>query len=250
MTIPLPMSSCAICPLKPECIRCSVLAQYDKKHPERIRELVRSQIWRKRIQTPEMAKGTADHKLLELSRNLDTNPESIFRRIRDHERFYFSLTVCSVRYGLRGTPDAVLAEWKGNILKLGLIDDKTHLEGRYFTQVRAYALILTDPNCLYTTNFSSDEEEAPRVRFYDQIGYPDTEISYTLNPYVGKGQVLRDDPLPPRLFSRSNIPEEKWQVFSVLRVRKNILQAYMSPQLLASSQQLRFSKRTGGLVGP
>ncbi len=127
-SLPPSMANCTICVMREECIRCSSLSQVDPKHPEKLRELVASNIYRT-PPSPEaqarMDAGTAAHKELEIRRAVDTNPESVIRRIRNKETFYFSLSFCSVRYGLRGTVDAVLCDWQGDTLRFLIIDDKS-----------------------------------------------------------------------------------------------------------------------------
>ena len=219
----------------------------DAKHPERLRELVQQHVYGHRVETPAMREGTEAHSILESMRRLDKDPVSVVNRIRLGERFHWSLGLCSVRYGLRGTPDAVLNEPNGKTLRLTIIDDKTHLEGRYFIQVWAYALILTDPNCLYTKTYDSESEEKERRPLYSTFSdiYDTVEVWATLNPY---GKKLLNNPLPAREFSKGGYITFRIGYYSVSRSKKKILDAYYAPQLLAASQQLRFSMKTGGLV--
>ncbi len=231
----------------------------DPKQPKRLRELIRRQLYRVRVETPEMLAGKADHAVLEKARQVDLDPRSVILRIKRGETFYFSLALCSVRYGIRGTPDAVLCKpqisdmyeyspggtKQARVLRLLVIDDKTHLEGRYFKQIWAYGMMLSDPNCMYTGPVDSESEDVERRRFYDDVGglYDYAEISVTLNPYHGRGGEVLDKPLPPKVFSKAGIYENNGLVFAVLKAKKQILEAYHEPQRLAASAQMRFSMR-------
>jgi hypothetical protein len=239
------MTTCTVCVMRTECIRCSALSQVDPKHPEKLRDLVVREIYRNTEPTQAMLQGTTDHKILEERRNVDTDPESVIRRIRNKETFYFSLSFCSVRYGLRGTVDAVLVDWQENTLRFLIIDDKTHVSGPVFKQLAAYAMILSDPNCLYTKSMEGEGEEVDRRPFYPAIGedFESLEIWTTINPYkVGK-QVV-DRPLPAKIFSKARVFQNKGMVFAVLRSKRKILDAYSEPALLAATQQMKF-KRAG-----
>lgn len=247
--MPPSMASCSICPQRMECIRCSALAQVDPKHPEKLRDLVVRSIYRNVEPTEAMLKGTADHKELEERRKVDTDPESVIRRIRNKETFYWSMSLCSVRYGLRGTVDAVLTDWQGDTLRFLVVDDKVFVKGSYFVQVWAYGMILTDPNCLYTKSMDGEGEEVERKPFYSAIGgnFESVEIWTTLNPYKSKGQVV-DRPLPAKPFSRARIFENKGFVFAVLRSKKKILNAFTEPAQLAATQQMKFKRSGNQLV--
>jgi hypothetical protein len=251
-SIPPSMVNCMVCPLRLECIRCSSLSQVDPKHPEKLRELVIRNIYRI-PPTPEdqarMDAGTAAHKELEIRRQVDTDPASVISRIRNKETFYFLLSFCSTRYGLRGTVDAILCDWHENSLRFLIIDDKPFVQGRYFKQIFAYAMILSDPNCLYTKSMDGEGEEVERRSFYNDIGdiFDNLEIWTTLNPYAQHGQVV-DRPLPAKPFSRARIFENKGLVFAVLRSKRKILDAYEEPALLAASKQMRFKRSGNDLV--
>lgn len=249
--LPASFTSCIICPMRTECIRCSALSQVDPKHPEKLRDLVVREIYRNHVTTPAMLKGTADHKTLEEMRKVDTNPESVIARIRNKETFYFLMNFCSVRYGLRGTVDAVLCDWQGSTLRFLIIDDKTHAAGHYFKQIWAYGMILSDPNCLYTKSMDGEGEEIERRPFYPAIGtdFDSVEIWTTLNPYISRGQVV-DRPLPAKPFSKAWVFVDKGLVFAVLRSKRKIINAFSEPAILASTQQMRFHARTGDLLAP
>lgn len=217
----------------------------DSKHPEKLRELIRRDLYRIKVQTESMIQGTVDHMILEQGRNVISDPRTIFSKILSRQTFYFSLGFCSVRYGLRGTVDAILCEpiWE-RLLRLTIIDDKTHAAPHYWKQVWAYGMILSDPNCMYTTSFNSESEETSRQLFYPAIGigsiYNQVEILTTLNPYKGrKGEIL-DRPIPPKMFSRGGIYENKGLVFAVLKSKRKILDAREEPAMLAVTGQMRF----------
>lgn len=251
-SLPASLSNYTICPMKLECIRCSSLSQVDPKHPEKLRELVIRNIYR----TPpspqdqeRMDEGTAAHMELEERRKVDTNPSSVIGRIRSKETFYFSLSFCSVRYGLRGTVDAVLCDWHGSTLRFLIIDDKTHVSGPIFKQLWAYGMILSDPNCLYTKSIDGEGEEIERKPFYDDIGdiFDSIEIWTTINPYKSRGQIV-DRPIPAKPFSRARVFVDKGLVFAVLRAKKKLINAFSEPSALAVTQQMRFKRSGNQLV--
>ncbi len=192
-----------------------------------------------------MDAGTAAHKDLEIRRAVDTDPESVIRRIRNKETFYFSLSFCSVRYGLRGTVDAVLVDWQGDNLRFLIIDDKVFAKGAYWKQIWAYGMILSDPNCLYTKSMDGEGEEIERKPLYLAIGdvFDTLEIWTTLNPYK-QGDRIVDRPLPAKPFSKGRVFVNKAFIFAVLRAKRKILDAYEEPAILAATQQMKF-KRSG-----
>lgn len=246
------MVSCSVCVMRNECIRCSSLAQNDKRHPERLRDLVIRNIYRidpKPEDQARMDAGTAAHLELEERRQVDTDPVSVVRRIRNKETFYFSLSFCSVRYGLRGTVDAVLVDWQGDTLRFLIIDDKPFAKGSYFVQIWAYAMILSDPNCLFTRQLDGEGEETERKPFYPALGdiFEDIEIWTTINPYMQNHQIV-DRPLPAKPFSRGRIFVDKGLVFAVLRSKRKILDAYAEPALLAADKQMKFKRSGNDLV--
>jgi hypothetical protein len=247
--LPPSMTSCLVCTMRQECIRASALAQNDPKHPEKLRDLVVREIYRKTEPTEAMLRGTADHKELEERRKVDTDPESIIRRIRSKETFYWSMTMCSVRYGLRGTPDAVLTDWQGDVLRFLIIDDKVFVKGSYFIQTWAYGMILSDPYCLYTKSRDGEGEEVDRRPFFPAIGedFSSVEVWTTLNPYKQGNQVV-DRPLPAKPFSKSRIFVNKSFVFAVLRSKRKILNAFSEPAVLAATQQMKFKRSGNELV--
>jgi hypothetical protein len=247
---PLPpsLSNCTICAMRMECIRCSSLSQVDPKHPEKLRDLVVRNIYRMPASEDDQARmdaGTAAHKLLEEQRRVDTNPESVIQRIHNKETFYFSLSFCSVRYGLRGTVDAVLVDWQERTMKFLIIDDKTHLSGPVFKQLWACGMILSDPYCLYTKSIDGEGEEIERRSFYGDIGdiFDAVEVWTTINPYKSGKQIV-DRPIPAKPFSKARIFVDKGLVFAVLRSRRKLLDAFNEPALLAATKQMRF-KRSG-----
>ena len=246
------MLNCMVCPIKMECIRCSSLSQVDPKHPEKLRDLVIRNIYRIAPTQEDQARmdaGTAAHLELEERRQVDTNPESIIRRIRNKEAFYFSASFCSVRYGLRGTVDAVLVDWQEDTLRFLIIDDKTHVSGPVFKQLWAYGMILSDPNCLFTRQMDGEGEETERRPFYGAIGdiFESVEIWTTINPYISRGQIV-DRPIPARPFSRARVFVDKGLVFAVLRSKRKLLDAYNEPALLAAEKQMRFKRSGNQLV--
>jgi hypothetical protein len=235
-----------------ECIRCSALSQVDPKHPEKLRELVVANIYRTPPSPEDQARmdaGTAAHKELELLRKVDTDPESVIRRIRNKETFYFSLSFCSVRYGLRGTVDAVLCDWQDSTLRFLIIDDKTHLSGPIWKQLWAYGMILSDPNCLYTKSIDGEGEEIERKPFYPAIGdiFDTVDIWTTINPFRSGNRVL-DRPLPAKPFSRGRVFVDKGLVFAVLRSKRKLIEAFSEPAILAADKQMRFKRSGNQLV--
>ncbi len=247
--LPPSMSNCLTCVMRPECIRCSALAQNDRRHPEKLRDLVVREIYRNTEPTEAMLRGTEDHKTLERMRSVDTDPDSIIKRIRNKDTFYWSMTMCSVRYGLRGTPDAVLTDWQGDTVRFLIIDDKVFLKGSYFVQLWAYGMVLSDPFCLYTRSRDGEGEEVDRRPFYPALGENlDTiEIWTTLNPYK-QGDGVVDRPIPAKPFSRGRVFVDKGLVFAVLRSKRKILNAFSEPALLAATKQMKFKRSGNELV--
>jgi hypothetical protein len=256
------MVSCALCAVRPECIRASSLARYDPKDPAKLRELVRQMVYR----TPPDAEtqklldeGKAAHAALEKNRGVVTDPATIIQKARARERFWFSLAFCSVRWALRGTVDAVLFEPFNNILRLTVLDDKTHISSAYFKQLWAYSLIVTDPNCLFTVGRMNEDKDAERRRFYPVVGvggftpaFDWVEVFCTLNVYKGPHGELLDNPLAPKRFSSASVVEHnnKYQVFAILNTKQKILEAYYSPAELAASRQMRFHATNASMLPP
>ena len=251
-SLPPSLSNCTICPIRMECIRCSSLSQVDPKHPERLRDLVVRNIYRISPAPEDLARmeaGTAAHKELEERRRVDTNPESVIQRIKNRETFYFSLSFCSVRYGLRGTVDAVLCDWHEKTMRFLIIDDKTHVSGPVFKQLWAYGMILSDPNCLYTKSIDGEGEEIERRPFYGDIGdaFESVEIWTTIKPYNSRGKIV-DHPIPAKPFSHSGVYFDKGLVFAVLRSKKKLINAFSEPAILAASHQMKFKRSGNQLV--
>ena len=246
------MSNCTICAMRMECFRCSSLSQVDAQHPEKLRELVVRNIYRTSPSEEDQARmdaGTAAHRMLEDRRMVDSNPESVIRRIQNRETFYFLLSFCSVRYGLRGTVDAVLVDWHERTLRLLIVDDKTHLSKPIWKQLWAYGMILSDPNCLYTKSIDGEGEEIERRSFYGDIGdaFDSVEVWTTINPYK-KGREIVDNPLPAKPFSKGRVFVDKGLVFAVLRARRKLLEAYNEPAMLAAEKQMKFKRSGNDLV--
>ena len=251
-SLPPSMANCTICVMRQECIRCSALSQVDAKHPEKLRDLVIRNIYRMPASEEDQARmdaGTAAHKYLEELRHVDSDPESVIRRIRNKETFYFLLSFCSVRYGLRGTVDAVLCDWQDKTLRFLILDDKTHLSSPIWKQLWAYGMILSDPNCLYTKSIDGEGEEKERRPFYRDIGdiFESVDIWTTINPYKSGSRIL-DRPLPAKPFSRGRIFVDKGLVFAVLRSKRKLLEAYSEPAILAADQQMKFKRSGNQLV--
>ena len=251
-SLPPSMANCTICPIKMECIRCSSLSQVDAKHPEKLRDLVIRYIYRIPPTEEDQARmdaGTAAPRELEQLRQVDSNPESVIRRIRSKETFYFLLSFCSVRYGLRGTVDAVLCDWQEKTLRLLILDDKTHVSGPIWKQLWAYGMILSDPNCLYTKSIDAEGEEIERRPFYRDIGdiFESIDIWTTINPYKSGNRIL-DRPLPAKPFSRGRVFVDKGLVFAVLRSKRKLLEAFSEPALLAAEKQMKFKRSGNDLV--
>jgi hypothetical protein len=247
-SLPPSLSNCTICPIRLECNRCSSLSQVDPKHPEKLRDLVARNIYRMPPTPSDQARmeaGAAAHKELEERRRVDTDPESVILRIKKKETFYFSLSFCSVRYGLRGTVDAILCDWQDKTLRFLIIDDKTHVSGPVFKQLWAYGMILSDPNRLYTKSIDEEGEEIERRSFYGTLGdiFDSVEVWTTINPYNSRGQIV-DRPIPAKPFSRARVFVDKGLVFAVLRSKKKLINAFNEPALLAATHQMKF-KRSG-----
>lgn len=253
--LPPTMLQCAICPSRNTCLRASAMSAVDSDHPERLQEYVVGNVWkRERTETEAMRLGTEAHKEIEEMRGVEKDPVRIVERMRAGERFFLTVSCCSVHYGYRGTPDAVLAEPMGRKLKLTIIDEKTHVSRPYARQLGVYGLIFTDPNMMYTRAYADDAESLERRRFYDDVEfmgkYDDIEVWTQFNIYErcpdGK---LKQNMLTPQPFSRGRIfPKEKY--FAIQRAKQKILDAIYEPELLASSAQMRFSMVNAELLGP
>ena len=260
MTVPKRLLSCSMCPMKNDCFRASDMGATSKAHPEWMSDWVRGQLWKRRRETPEMKAGTEAHKMLESMRGVETNPQEVIRRLRDRESFWGTLGICSVRYGWRGTPDAVHFQWHHEwsqqwrtTLKITVLDDKTHYDPAYLRQLDVYSLILTDPYCLYTSGSFSDDEDLAREPFFEAIGYDgDVEVLDQFNFYRVKPDGVDSHLQNAMPFSAHRIIPRKnqWRYYGISRAKEKLRLAKLKPELLAASRQYRFSKRTGELLEP
>lgn len=171
-TLPLSLASCSTCSVRAECLRASMHGQIDKAHPEKLRELVLSQLYGHRVETEAMRQGTEIHKQIEHDRGVVTDIKEIIRKFRNKERFWASLGVCSVRYGWRGTVDAVLAEpvkyigpgsRHGSLLRLLVLDDKS-VPGDTTTMVRRGGMIHVGA---FKILFPFDGDEKEEIELHD-----------------------------------------------------------------------------------
>jgi hypothetical protein len=171
------------------------------------------------------------------------------------EPFYMTATFCSPTFGgLRCQPDAIYVESKEDSLRLLIIEDKTTNQPRYYTQLYAEAVILTDRQCLVARAYEKDDHigiggktDQRRVPFYSQLkGFERFLVDASLNPY-GSLERLRDRPLDPIRFSENFHMqlgiESKY--FAVTQSKKVIMKALKHPQYVEvdHSAQTRFTRK-------
>jgi hypothetical protein len=254
-TIPRRITSCLVCGARDQCIRASHL--WGVRHSqERLRQVI-DEIRYNRSLTPteELEQGRKAHELLERNRRVEKDLQIIFERINGRsEPFYMTATFCSPTFGgLRCQPDAVYVEPREDSLKLLIIEDKTSNQPRYYTQLYAEGVILTDRQCLIAPAFARDhlgvggKTDERRVPFYPVLmDFQNFAIEVSLNPYVSLERI-RDKPLNPIRFSQNfhMLPETESKYFAVTQSKKVIMKALKHPQYVdvEKSAQMRFTQR-------
>jgi hypothetical protein len=207
------------------------------------------------VPTEELEQGRIAHELLERKRNVLKDLRVTLDKINSRsEPFYMTATFCSPTFGgLRCQPDAVYVESRGNSLRLLIIEDKTTNQPRYYTQLYAEAVILTDLHCLVAPAFERDQmgiggrADEKRVPFFPQVtGFESFVVEASLNPY-GSLQKIQDNPLRPIKFSQNfhMLPGIESKYFAVTQSKKAIMRALKHPQYVEvePSSQMRFTRR-------
>lgn len=253
--IPPRIRSCIVCGARTECLRASHLWGV-RRDRQRLRQVVNEIRYnRSLLPTAELRAGKKAHEALEEARSVEKDLRLIIDSInRRAPPFYMTATFCSPTFGgLRCQPDAVSVEASGTTLRLFIIEDKTSNQPRYYAQLYAEAVILTDRQCLVAPAFEADQfalggrEDQERVPFYPQLrGFENFVVDAALNPY-GSLENLSNKPLPPVKFSVNfhMLPGIEKKYFIVTQSKKAILNALEHPQRLgeAISPQMRFAKR-------
>ncbi len=168
--------------------------------------------------------------------------------------FYMTATFCSPTFGgLRCQPDAILVEAREDTLRLLVIEDKTSNQARYYSQLYAEGVILTDRHCLIAPPIEWDQvgiggrSDQKRIPFYPQLqGFETVLVDVTLNPY-GSFEKLLNSPLNPIRFSTNYHmnPGVESKYFTVTQSKKVILKALKHPQYIEiePSAQMKFTHR-------
>ena len=259
-SIPHRVTSCLVCGARDQCVRASNL--WGVRHSkERLREVIDEIRYnRSLLPTQELEQGRKAHELLEQMRGVEKDLRTIIGRINARSKpFYMTATFCSPTFGgLRCQPDAIYVEPTGNSLRFLIIEDKTTNQPRYYTQLYAEAVILTDRNCLVTQAFEMDQvgiggrADERRVPFYSRLeGFDRFFIDATLNPY-GSFEKPRDKPLGSLRFSENFhlVPEAESRYFAVTQSKKVIMRALKHPQYIEieRSAQMKFTRKGNELM--
>ncbi len=252
--IPERIASCIVCGARDECVKASHLWGV-RSNKERLRQVVLEIRYNKRLApTIELEEGRIAHEKLEQMRNVEKNHERIVDLINQRSKpFYMTATFCSPTFGgLRCQPDAVYVEAKGDTLRLLVIEDKTSNQPRYYAQLYAEAVILTDRHCLVAPSIEGDHLalggilDQERTPFYSQLeGFQNYTVDAAINPY-GSLEKLSNRPLKPIHFSENfhiaSGLESKY--FIVSQSKKTILKALKHPQHIDEGKaQMRFTRR-------
>ena len=253
--IPQRLTSCVVCGARDQCVRASHL--WGVRHSQDRLKQVIDEIRYNRSLAPseELEEGRKAHELLEQRRKVEKDLRAIIEKINSRqEPFYMTATFCSPTFGgLRCQPDAVYVESKGNSLRLLIIEDKTTNQPRYYTQLYAEAVILTDRQCLAAPAFQRDvigiggRTDERRLPFYSQLeGFETFLIDASLNPY-GSLEIIRDQPLSPIRFSENfhMLPGIERKYFAVTQSKKAIMKALKHPQYVevVPSTQMKFTRK-------
>lgn len=253
--IPMRLTSCLACGARASCLRASHLWGISQKRPARLREVLGQLLYSRAMPvTPPLEEGREAHERLAQMRQVETDPRRIVERINRREQFYASATFCSPTFGgIRAQPDAIRVESNGGHLKLTIIEDKTHLEGKYWIQLAAEGVILTDRQALMTSPYVETDtiggrEDMLREPFYDQLqGFETVDVYLAYNPYGSLGQ-LNAEPLPPELFARNwhIVRRQLPRFWATTRAKNLLLDAVRHPKAFLSGyrqMQTRFQAR-------
>lgn len=253
--IPPRILSCVVCGARSECLKASHLWGV-RRDRRRLRQVVNEIRYNARLlPTAELEAGREAHETLEGMRHVEKNLHIIVDSInRRAPPFYLTATFCSPTFGgIRCQPDAVYVEATGSTLRLFIIEDKTSNQPRYYTQLYAEAVILTDRQCLVAPAFEADQlslggkEDQERYPFFTQLrGFDTFLVDAALNPY-GSLDKLRDKPLAPMRISTNfhMQPGMEKKYFVVTQSKKKILSALKHPQRLGAgiSPQMKFTRK-------
>jgi hypothetical protein len=227
-----------------------------RRDKNRLEQVVNEIRYRRSLRpTPELESGRRAHLALEKGRSVEKDIDRIVESINSREKpFYMTAVFCSPTFGgLRCQPDAVLVEASGDTLRLRVIEDKTSNQARYYTQLYAEAVILTDRNCLVAPAIEEEELglggrlDQRRMPFYQRLrNFENFIVEACLNPYGAFLNPL-DRPLPPIGFSVNfhMSPETETKYYVVTQSKKAILQALHHPQQLGEEQltQTKFARK-------
>ncbi|MDG6997153.1 MAG: hypothetical protein JRN52_14625 [Nitrososphaerota archaeon] len=253
--IPLRMTSCLVCGAKDECLKVSQLWGV-RRNQQRLRQVVDEIRYNKSLlPTQELEDGRRAHQALGVMRGVEKDLPKIIESINmRNPPFYMTATFCSPTFGgLRCQPDAILVEAREDTLRLLVIEDKTSNQARYYSQLYAEGVILTDRHCLIAPPIEWDQvgiggrSDQKRIPFYPQLqGFETVLVDVTLNPY-GSFEKLLNSPLNPIRFSTNYHmnPGVESKYFTVTQSKKVILKALKHPQYIEiePSAQMKFTHR-------
>ena len=253
--IPPRITSCIVCGARDECLKASHLWGV-RRSEERLKQVVDEIRYnRSLLPTPELVAGIEAHERLEEMRHVEKDLRLIVKGINERSApFYMTATFCSPTFGgLRCQPDAVYVEARGEKLRFLIIEDKTSNQPRYYAQLYAEAVILTDRHCLVTPATERDQlgiggrSDQRRMPFYPKLtGFETISVDAALNPY-GSLPNIRDKPLTPMPFSTNFhvLPDMESKYFIVTQSKKVILKALRHPQNLDidHSAQMKFTRK-------
>ncbi len=253
--IPKRITSCIVCGSRGECLRASHLwgVRKDKKRLQQVIDEIRYN--RSLMPSTQLEEGLMAHELLEKQRSVVKDLDYIIEEINNRSSpFYMTATFCSPTFGgLRCQPDAVRVETTKEMVKFLIIEDKTSNQPRYYAQLYAEAVVLTDIHCLVAPAISTDHYglsgrmDQRRLPFFPKLKNFETFIvEAALNPY-GSLQLLKNKPKAPIQFSENfhMLPGIEQKYFIVTQSRKAILRALKHPEYLdiEPMPQMKFTRR-------
>ena len=252
--MPLRITSCIVCGARDECLKVSQLWGV-RRSQQRLRQVVDEIRYGKSLlPTEELELGIKAHQILEGMRHVEKDLLTIVEMVnRRSISFYMTATFCSPTFGgLRCQPDAILVERDDDTLRFLIIEDKTSNQARYYTQLYAEAVILTDRHCLIAPAFEYDKIglggslNQKRLPFYPQIqGIQTIFVDVALNAYRSLKN-LRDCPMSPIRFSTNfhMNPGVEPKYFTVTQSKKAIMKALKHPQYIEiePSAQMKFTR--------
>lgn len=207
------------------------------------------------LPTEALEEGRKAHELLEQRRGVEKDLRVVIERINSRSNpFYMTATFCSPTFGgFRCQPDAIYVEPKRESLRLYIIEDKTTNQPRYYTQLYAEAVILTDRQCLVAPAIQRDvlgvggRADERRLPFYPQLEqFERFIIDASLNSY-GTLEKISDKPLNPIRFSENfhMLPGVESKYFAVTQSKKAIMKALKHPQYVEvePTSQMKFTRK-------